>query len=403
MVKIYGRNTRGNGLKFSLSTYNQVRNFTPLTPIKYGPNPKRPGSKSYFRYDGYKKATTVGEALKLGSKVADLSWELQRGDYKVLPKSKTPKKTILSEKEIKKWTLKLASINGPRGLALDLSDKSASTELEKEERWQEERIKLCAQWAKKLGVKLESETRQELTEDGVYETADTRNGRLVADAIALSKLQGGGRITEQDVTDCLRVWGFVQNYGRLNVLPGERKWVYSDTLGAIKRRTGGFGLTPPTKRYPNVMKLLNQWLLDNRPEGLSCDFAWTSININANYGAKTHRDGNNVGPSAIRAFGDFMGGELRYWSKDDKKTRAQNLRTKDAVKLNIKKKTAIFDGNLAHAVESFSGERISVVWFSCRNHNKVGQKNISWLKSKCNASWPTEKTMGVLKKFVARK
>jgi len=178
-----------------------------------------------------------------------------------------------------------------------------------------------------------------------------------------------------------------------------RKWVYSDTLGAIQRRTGGYGITPPTRRYPGVAKLLNRWLLDNRPQGISEDFVCTSININANYGARTHRDGNNVGPSAIRAFGDFKGGELWYWDKDDRKTKPEQLQNKTARKLNIKKATAVFDGNFAHSVEKFEGERISVVFFSCRNHNKVGSKNRTFLKNRCGFKWPNDKAMGKLRTF----
>jgi hypothetical protein len=52
------------------------------------PNPKRPGSKSYVRYDMYHRAgQTIGEFVaayktaKLGEKLAraDLRWDLQHG------------------------------------------------------------------------------------------------------------------------------------------------------------------------------------------------------------------------------------------------------------------------------------------------------------------------------------
>jgi len=75
----------------------------------------------------------------------------------------------------------------------------------------------------------------------------------------------------------------------------------------------------------------------------------------------------------------------------------------DAKKLNIKRSTSVFDGNLAHAVQKFSGERISVVFFSCRNYNKVGKSNLSFLKNRCGFQWPTDKSMSTLKKFCAAK
>uniref|UniRef100_A0A7S3M0J5 Uncharacterized protein n=1 Tax=Spumella elongata TaxID=89044 RepID=A0A7S3M0J5_9STRA len=88
-----------------------------------------------------------------------------------------------------------------------------------------------------------------------------------------------------------------------------------------------------------------------------------------------------------------------YWDKDDKKTKPELLEKKTAQKLNIKKATAIFDGNFAHCVEKFDGERISVVFFSARNHNKVGPANIKWLKSHCGFAWPSDKAMAKLRTF----
>merc|ERR1719453_240439 len=49
---------RGTGLKFALKTYQTVGAFKPGTLIKYGPNPKRPESKSFYRYARYCKAKT---------------------------------------------------------------------------------------------------------------------------------------------------------------------------------------------------------------------------------------------------------------------------------------------------------------------------------------------------------
>jgi len=412
MVKIAQRSERGHGCKFKLETYQTVTAFKASTPIKYGPNPKAKGSKSFDRYAKYMKATTVGEALLLGAKVADLFWEFERGIYTVSRKAgATPARTRrMTPEQLKVVTAKLATLHesrGPRGLATKLDDKEAAKDLAREEAWQRSKVELCRKVAGQLGVQLEEETRQDLLEDGIYETSDTRNCRNVANALAECRLKEREKtrqkVTDQDATEVLRLWGFTQNYGRLNVLPGGRKWVYSDTLGGIKQRAGGYDVTPPTVRYPCVARLLNRWLLDNRPAGLVSDFSCTSININANYGARTHRDGNNVGPSAIRAFGDFTGGELFYWRADNKKTPADELSEADADKLNIKKKTEIFDGNLAHAVAGFAGERISVVFFSMRNYGRVSKPKVDLLKKKCGFNWPTEDKLTVLKRFLKKK
>jgi len=404
MVKVVNRSARGLGLKFSLETFNTVRHFSAHTPICYGPNPKNKGSKSWFRYEKYRHAKTVGEALKLGTKIADLCWELQHKNYTLPRAAKTVRARGLSPKEVERIEARLASISGPRGLAVSMDSANAAEELAKEEAWLKAKLELTQKIAKRLGVELESETHTELTEEGVYESADTRNGRLVANHLAQEKLREktkrGIKLSIEDVSEVLRVWGFAQNCNRLNVLPGGRKWVYSDTLGGIKRRMAGYGVTPATARYPAVPKLLNQWLADNRPAGLKTDFACTSINLNVNYAAKIHRDGNNIGPSAIRAVGDFKGGELYYWSKDDRKTPLDKLQKSQAKKFNIKRKTEIFDGCRAHCVGDFEGERISIVFFSCRGYPKVGAKNIAFLKKECGFEWPTDQKLAAVKKHI---
>mmetsp|Transcript_97579 Transcript_97579/g.191595 ORF Transcript_97579/g.191595 Transcript_97579/m.191595 type:complete len:409 (-) Transcript_97579:175-1401(-) len=403
MVKAQIRGERGVGCKFSMETFNTVRRFTAFTPIKYGPNPKRPGSKSFDRYAKYMKARTVGESLKLGTKIADLCWELQRGDYQLPKRTKAVRITSLTPKDVQKINSLLASIQGPRGLGMSMDAEGAAEALAQEEAWMKKKIELVRQTAKELRVKLEDETRGDLEEDGVHETADTRNCRLVAHELAQrilrDKAKKGLKVTEEDVTRVLRLWGFAMNSGRVNVLPGGRKWVYSDTLGAVLSRCSGYGITPPTCRYKAVPRLLNQWIQDNRPAGLDEDVVCTSININANYGARIHRDANNNGPSAIRAFGEYTGGELYYWSKDDKKTDLETFSLKSAQKHNIKKKTLIFDGNLAHAVAGFKGERISVVWFSIRNCKKLKAADAAYLKRECGFNWPTERGVAAMRRL----
>merc|ERR1719401_1542449 len=78
------RKSRGEGIKYKLETYQTVSSFKPGTRIKYNPNPKTPGSKSYTRYARYEKAKTVGESLKCGTFLGDLCYELERGMYKVI-------------------------------------------------------------------------------------------------------------------------------------------------------------------------------------------------------------------------------------------------------------------------------------------------------------------------------
>merc|ERR1719324_1461638 len=104
-------------------------------------------------------------------------------------------------------------------------------------------------------------------------------------------------------------------------------------------------LTRGTKQYPEFTQLVTKWLKDQLPEELKDTFCYTSVNINKNYAGKLHRDGNNAGPSLIKAFGDFIGGELNYWPSDDKKTPLEDFDLKEKVTVNIKDNLMLFDGN----------------------------------------------------------
>jgi len=147
--------------------------------------------------------------------------------------------------------------------------------------------------------------------------------------------------------------------------PG-KTWVFSDTLGLLRDRTGDVHLTAPTRRYPQVSELLARWLMDRLPEETK-NFKFTSMNVNCNYAAAMHRDNGNFGPSFIKAFGDFSGGHLRYWPEDtggDLKLLPQNER----VSFDLKRQLALFNGNCAHEVTPFRGSRYSIVYFTVGCH-----------------------------------
>ena len=87
------------------------------------------------------------------------------------------------------------------------------------------------------------------------------------------------------------------------------------------------------------------------------------------YAARLHRDGNNAGPSLTRAFGDFTGGRLLYYPDDDGRHALEQLREQDAIPTRTKDGFLLFDGNRAHSVEPFCGERYSLVFFSIGSYD----------------------------------
>ena len=68
-------------------------------------------------------------------------------------------------------------------------------------------------------------------------------------------------------------------------------------------------LSAVSQNFQNLVKLVCAWTTKELP-----DFPFSSLQINYNYAAKKHVDGNNIGPSHIISLGDHAGGEL--WVAD---------------------------------------------------------------------------------------
>lgn len=115
------------GSKFSVETLKAVAALTPGTRIKYGPNPKRPDSKSFARYAGYMKAKTVGEALKFGSKKEDLLWEVERGDCEILggERSEAQEVSAIGRDDFDKAKKVLQSFSNPTGCPVKINEPQA--------------------------------------------------------------------------------------------------------------------------------------------------------------------------------------------------------------------------------------------------------------------------------------
>merc|ERR1712226_1266200 len=105
------------------------------------------------------------------------------------------------------------------------------------------------------------------------------------------------------------------------------------------------------------------------------------------------------------AVGEYTGGKLRYWPKDNRKALdakfIHKLDIKDSVVHDVGKETVIFDGNRAHEVEAFTGDRYSVVFFSTSGFQKVPVADVKYLQS-LGVPYPTIKEMAVLKQATAK-
>ena len=141
-----------------------------------------------------------------------------------------------------------------------------------------------------------------------------------------------------------------------------------------------------TLAFPNVSKLLNSHFRAIIPSELH-EFRFTSVTVNKDYASKRHRDGNNMGPSMIRAFGDFQGGELEYFPNDNGKKAVESLDDAHKTRLNIHGHLVLFDGRRAHQVAPFRGRRFSVIWYCCPRAERADHRTRASLRS-CGFSLP---------------
>ena len=118
--------------------------------------------------------------------------------------------------------------------------------------------------------------------------------------------------------------------------------------------------------HPQMTRVLTRWCRGTLPRTRKgAEFPFSSLQVNYNYAAQKHVDGNNIGPSYIMSIGDHSGGGL--WTADQ-----GVIDCKDAWKL--------FDGNKEHATRPFKGERISFIAFAHGQYNKLEAPVVTMLK-----------------------
>jgi hypothetical protein len=339
----------------------EITRWTSETQIRYRPHAKAPGSKSHTRYEKYSKARNVKEALKLGSWPADWCWDYERGFIKVVGGRRRDEPIDSSETDLK---------------GLDEVDRILA-------RW------FIKEAARMLGISM----------NAIKEDADAKDELLLrmkrtvaenrATEILSERASSRRKLSRDDVLSVLRHWGFRKNFTRINVTPEGHSFVFSDTMGLVSDRTGGINPTKYTLAYPNVSKVLCDFMRDHLPEGIP-SFRFTSINVNKNYAGRRHRDASNVGPSILAALGEFKGGRLYYFPNDDKSLDLEDIPKSDMVTLDTRKHMVLFDGRRAHQVEPFSGERYSLVWFTCPRSDRADAKALAEMQQ-CGFQVPTKK------------
>jgi len=216
-------------------------------------------------------------------------------------------------------------------------------------------------------------------------TASVRKALQRAEAKAAECLARGD-VTKESVEAVLAGIEDWPTQARPNVSPDE-KAVTGMCLGAVNVLGGvGMQVSAASQNYPSTTKLVAAWTRAALPE-----FPFSSLQVNYNYAAKKHVDGNNIGPSYIVSLGEHEGGEL--WVADTFVEKATDdggtvLRGGGGESVvNCHRKWSLFDGNSEHYTMPYrpregaaKATRISIVAFTHSSYNKLDAETAADLK-----------------------
>ena len=156
---------------------------------------------------------------------------------------------------------------------------------------------------------------------------------------------------------------------RANVLQKNDAFYSAFCLGIIFMWAGkgeksgqryGNSLLTECKKY-NELLVQSKELLNSYDPNFEC----TTIQYNKNYKIAKHIDANNVGESYILGLGNYTGGELIVYDKNNNPTY-----------IDINHRFYKFNGSeLYHETASFIGDRITLVFFKLgEKHNNMKKK-----------------------------
>jgi hypothetical protein len=118
---------------------------------------------------------------------------------------------------------------------------------------------------------------------------------------------------------------------------------YGDTRRGIKEYASN-------ARHPELLKALIDFGNCIVPKG----WDYNGITLNHGVKAKKHKDSKNLGVSYIIGIGDFTGGKIKVWDKDDK----------HPVEMDLHDKPVGFNGGLLfHQTTPFKGNRYTIIYY----------------------------------------
>jgi len=184
---------------YAEKTFQEVLRWLDNTPIKYQPNPKQKGSKSFVRYAKYATAKTVGEALRKGSYTLDLLFDHEHGHLKA---TGGPKRKALVNPNRDDWDETWTK-----------TDKILSRMHRQWITWTK-----TFEVADRLGVDRRNLTSNKMGGISVEMHAARMEAQAVAQLILEEADKRSKPITDADVLHVLKHWAWKQNISRQNVM-----------------------------------------------------------------------------------------------------------------------------------------------------------------------------------------
>ena len=192
--------------------------------------------------------------------------------------------------------------------------------------------------------------------EGGLRRANAAAEKLLADRKAGAETLDGAQLMAKVTELLLMLNGEWPTQTRPNVAPttATNGGVRGMCLGLVYGLGGqGMKVSKVSESFPALTEFVNVAVAASLPVDPEAKggkpFTWSSLQLNYNYAARKHVDGNNLGPSAIIALGEHTGGEL--W-------------TENKGTLNATGAWRFFNGTKLHETQPFQGTRISVIAFT---------------------------------------
>jgi len=179
-----------------------------------------------------------------------------------------------------------------------------------------------------------------------------------------------GTISHAVVERALQMAHVPNSSTRKNVIPKGQESIRGAIVGLFVY-ADMVNVSSFTRCFPWLARLLAAFCRKAQP-----NFNFTSIQLNVNYAARPHVDGNNLGVSFITGLGNYTGGNL--WMHKDDGNKAHTLEetlkrtamyqkgeTFMGADVSIRNRWVEFDGNRLHFARPFRGTRFSLVYFTC--------------------------------------